>query len=168
MADGAANPLPVPTGASKTPSDFLKSIKGKPVLVKLNSGVDYRGRQPNTTAGDGPNLQQPGLPACPQRLSNHCSPATSAFCRHPCVSRRLHEHCHGAHRGEQRGKQQPQTVPLKGGLLMSSCVCPDTAALHTRTHCFTATLTWDWQATHSRSSDPHASAAHTHVTAHAM
>jgi U6 snRNA-associated Sm-like protein LSm6 len=44
MADGAANPLPVPTGASKTPSDFLKSIKGKPVLVKLNSGVDYRGR----------------------------------------------------------------------------------------------------------------------------
>lgn len=42
MAD-AANPLPVPTGASKTPSDFLKSIKGKPVLVKLNSGVDYRG-----------------------------------------------------------------------------------------------------------------------------
>lgn len=41
MADG--NPLPVPTGAAKTPSDFLKSIKGKPVLVKLNSGVDYRG-----------------------------------------------------------------------------------------------------------------------------
>lgn len=25
------------------PADFLKSIKGKPVLVKLNSGVDYRG-----------------------------------------------------------------------------------------------------------------------------
>lgn len=42
MAD-AANPLPVPTGASKTPSDFLKSIRGKPVIVKLNSGVDYRG-----------------------------------------------------------------------------------------------------------------------------
>lgn len=30
-------------GASKTPADFLKSIKGKPVVVKLNSGVDYRG-----------------------------------------------------------------------------------------------------------------------------
>ena len=28
---------------AKTPSDFLESIKGKPVLVKLNSGVDYRG-----------------------------------------------------------------------------------------------------------------------------
>ncbi len=28
---------------AKTPSDFLQSIKGKPVLVKLNSGVDYRG-----------------------------------------------------------------------------------------------------------------------------
>jgi hypothetical protein len=30
-------------GLSKTPADFLKSIKGKPVIVKLNSGVDYRG-----------------------------------------------------------------------------------------------------------------------------
>jgi hypothetical protein len=41
----AANPLPVPTGQSKTPSDFLKSIRGKPVIVKLNSGVDYRGEE---------------------------------------------------------------------------------------------------------------------------
>ena len=31
------------TGAAKTPADFLKSIRGKPVVVKLNSGVDYRG-----------------------------------------------------------------------------------------------------------------------------
>ncbi|KAF8062733.1 LSM6B [Scenedesmus sp. PABB004] len=38
MADAA--PLP---GKAKTPSDFLKSIRGKPVIVKLNSGVDYRG-----------------------------------------------------------------------------------------------------------------------------
>eukprot|EP00891_Asterochloris_glomerata_P008230 jgi/Astpho2/8230/Aster-01319 len=30
-------------GSTKTPSDFLKSIRGKPVVVKLNSGVDYRG-----------------------------------------------------------------------------------------------------------------------------
>jgi len=27
----------------KSPADFLKAIKGKTVLVKLNSGVDYRG-----------------------------------------------------------------------------------------------------------------------------
>ena len=33
-------------GASKTPADFLKSIKGRPVVVKLNSGVDYRGVGP--------------------------------------------------------------------------------------------------------------------------
>ena len=26
-----------------TPSDFLKQIIGHPVVVKLNSGVDYRG-----------------------------------------------------------------------------------------------------------------------------
>lgn len=31
-------------GEAKTPSDFLKSIRGKPVIVKLNSGVDYRGK----------------------------------------------------------------------------------------------------------------------------
>ena len=31
------------SGASKSPSDFLKAIKGKTVVVKLNSGVDYRG-----------------------------------------------------------------------------------------------------------------------------
>jgi len=36
MADAAA-----PT--AKTPADFLKSIKGRHVVVKLNSGVDYRG-----------------------------------------------------------------------------------------------------------------------------
>ncbi|KAK4788667.1 hypothetical protein SAY86_019986 [Trapa natans] len=29
--------------ATKTPADFLKSIRGRPVVVKLNSGVDYRG-----------------------------------------------------------------------------------------------------------------------------
>eukprot|EP00271_Cylindrocystis_brebissonii_P018309 TRINITY_DN5119_c3_g2_i1.p1 TRINITY_DN5119_c3_g2~~TRINITY_DN5119_c3_g2_i1.p1 ORF type:complete len:119 (-),score=23.96 TRINITY_DN5119_c3_g2_i1:795-1151(-) len=31
------------TTPAKTPSDFLKSIRGRPVVVKLNSGVDYRG-----------------------------------------------------------------------------------------------------------------------------
>mmetsp|Transcript_32512 Transcript_32512/g.71781 ORF Transcript_32512/g.71781 Transcript_32512/m.71781 type:complete len:85 (+) Transcript_32512:95-349(+) len=38
MADAGA-----PASVSKTPAEFLKAIKGKPVLVKLNSGVDYRG-----------------------------------------------------------------------------------------------------------------------------
>ena len=27
----------------QTPNDFLKLIIGRPVVVKLNSGVDYRG-----------------------------------------------------------------------------------------------------------------------------
>ncbi|KNA08999.1 hypothetical protein SOVF_157740 [Spinacia oleracea] len=31
------------SGNTKTPADFLKSIRGRPVVVKLNSGVDYRG-----------------------------------------------------------------------------------------------------------------------------
>ncbi|VVB06292.1 unnamed protein product [Arabis nemorensis] len=33
----------VSSGTTKTPADFLKSIRGKDVVVKLNSGVDYRG-----------------------------------------------------------------------------------------------------------------------------
>lgn len=31
------------SATTKTPGDFLKSIRGRPVVVKLNSGVDYRG-----------------------------------------------------------------------------------------------------------------------------
>ncbi|KAJ0941710.1 putative sm-like protein Lsm6/SmF [Helianthus annuus] len=31
------------SSTTKTLSDFLKSIRGRPVVVKLNSGVDYRG-----------------------------------------------------------------------------------------------------------------------------
>eukprot|EP00887_Chlorella_sp_A99_P002899 scaffold6.g2899.t1 len=42
MADAEAGPGSA-ASHSKTPADFLKGIKGKPVLVKLNSGVDYRG-----------------------------------------------------------------------------------------------------------------------------
>ena len=34
---GAAAP------AKKSPSDFLKSLVGRPVVVRLASGVDYRG-----------------------------------------------------------------------------------------------------------------------------
>lgn len=31
------------SGAKKNPTDFLKQVIGKPVIVKLNSGVTYRG-----------------------------------------------------------------------------------------------------------------------------
>ena len=31
------------TTTTKTPADFLKSIKGQKVLVKLNSGSDFKG-----------------------------------------------------------------------------------------------------------------------------
>lgn len=38
-AGSAAGGVP----SKKTPSDFLKSVLGRPVIVKLNSGVSYRG-----------------------------------------------------------------------------------------------------------------------------
>lgn len=46
MSDAATPPAPLAPltmGVSKTPAEFLKAIKGQTVLVKLNSGVDYRG-----------------------------------------------------------------------------------------------------------------------------
>jgi U6 snRNA-associated Sm-like protein LSm6 len=33
----------VDTAVKKSPSDFLKQVLGKPVIVQLNSGVTYRG-----------------------------------------------------------------------------------------------------------------------------
>lgn len=61
-----ADVLPVPTGAAKTPSDFLKSIKGKPVLVKLNSGVDYRGKAAaHACAQTSQVMHCPVYPCCP-------------------------------------------------------------------------------------------------------
>ncbi|RWW71837.1 hypothetical protein BHE74_00020391, partial [Ensete ventricosum] len=39
------------SGSVKTPTDFLKLIRGRPVVVKLNSGVDYRGRPSSPTLG---------------------------------------------------------------------------------------------------------------------
>jgi len=35
-----------PAAANKrSPSDFLKSVLGRPVRVKLNSGIEYRGTE---------------------------------------------------------------------------------------------------------------------------
>ncbi|KAL7562655.1 hypothetical protein ACA910_002859 [Epithemia clementina (nom. ined.)] len=31
------------SSAARSPSDFLKSVLGRPVRVKLNSGIEYRG-----------------------------------------------------------------------------------------------------------------------------
>ena len=31
------------------PADFLKQVLGRPVVVKLNSGVDYRGGHPSAS-----------------------------------------------------------------------------------------------------------------------
>ena len=47
MSDAAAAPSaaapPSTSTGSKTPADFLKSIKGKGVVVKLNGGSEFRG-----------------------------------------------------------------------------------------------------------------------------
>jgi len=39
-----SNAPPEPTSSQKrSPSDFLKSVLGRPVIVRLNSGTEYRG-----------------------------------------------------------------------------------------------------------------------------
>lgn len=41
---------PAQTGGGKrSPSDFLKTVLGRPVVVKLNSGIDYRGERLGTS-----------------------------------------------------------------------------------------------------------------------
>ncbi|KAK9895527.1 LSM-domain-containing protein [Cystobasidium minutum MCA 4210] len=40
MADTAGT---LPTGSTGSPSDFLRNVVGHKVVVRLNSGVDYRG-----------------------------------------------------------------------------------------------------------------------------
>ena len=38
-------------GQKKTPNEFLKQVIGRPVVVKLNNGIDYRGRSARHNAG---------------------------------------------------------------------------------------------------------------------
>ena len=50
MADAAsgsnAAAAAVAAPAKKSPSEFLKGVIGRPVTVRLNSGVDYKGAWP--------------------------------------------------------------------------------------------------------------------------
>ena len=71
--------------AARTPADFLKSIKGKPVVVKLNSGVDYRG----TAAG--------AYRLFVYQAEHMCH----VICRDSRLLRWLHEHRDGANRGNK-------------------------------------------------------------------
>ena len=42
------SPPPPPPQSTGSPTDFLKNVVGKRVIVRLNSGVDYRGLQAMT------------------------------------------------------------------------------------------------------------------------
>ena len=72
------------SASARTPADFLKSIKGKPVVVKLNSGVDYRGK---------------GCVLVCSLLGMRSMTELLSTCRHPGMPGWLHEHSHGANRG---------------------------------------------------------------------
>ena len=48
MADAAGGDGGGGGSDKRTPSEFLKNVLGRPVVVKLNSGVDYRGKPPHT------------------------------------------------------------------------------------------------------------------------
>ena len=45
-SDGSPPPLPAPPAQKYTgsPTDFLKGVVGKRVIVRLTSGVDYQGK----------------------------------------------------------------------------------------------------------------------------
>jgi hypothetical protein len=67
-AEAAATTTAAAAGETKrTPSEFLKQVLGRPVVVKLNSGVDYRGARRR-----GP--QHPCLPATGRAACTHPLP----------------------------------------------------------------------------------------------
>lgn len=43
VVDTSTSQAPAATTSKRTPSDFLKGVLGRPVIVKLNSGVTYKG-----------------------------------------------------------------------------------------------------------------------------
>jgi hypothetical protein len=63
MAEGAK--------AGKKPSEFLKSVIGRPVIVKLNSGVEYRGERLPVDAA--PRRGHPPLARAVALLAEFCS-----------------------------------------------------------------------------------------------
>ena len=107
--------------AKKSPSDYLKSLVGRPVVVRLTSGVDYRGASllPRRTASrrvhtrcaqcETRHLAAACLPACPSHLLSLllsvliapavCHPHRSLARRHSHLLGRLHERCAGADGG---------------------------------------------------------------------
>ena len=63
--------------AKRSPNDFLKQVLGRPVVVKLNSGVEYRGMW----------------------LVYSLSVMSHISGRYIGLSGWVHEHCNGANRG---------------------------------------------------------------------
>lgn len=96
-------PSPQDTGAS--PGEFLKEIQNKPVVVKLNSGVDYRGAVLSAPV-------QFGAPrwATARYSSIHCDTRhqSQMICRRTRVHRRLHEYRNGANGRVCRGSAEEQ------------------------------------------------------------
>jgi len=130
--------------SAKTPADFLKSIRGKRVVVKLNSGVDYRGAQPPRSYCYRvvvllllrENFLSLSLSLSGQlrRNARSCllllllllllsdstltTTRTSAFFsftnRDFSVLRWIHEHCNGTHRGECAGRRESSQRDNRG------------------------------------------------------
>ena len=128
--------------SAKTPADFLKSIRGKRVVVKLNSGVDYRGAQPPRSYcyrvvvllllrenflflslddydGNARSCLLLLLLVLLLSDSTLTTTRTSAFFsftnRDFSVLRWIHEHCNGTHRGECAGRRESSQHDLDKG-----------------------------------------------------
>ena len=96
----------------KSPADFLKAIKGKAVLVKLNTGVDYRGasnpRRRDRSTIDDANARANAcvkierLEATRRERATDGRPERDAT-RRAGVPGRVHEHSDGADGGAREG-----------------------------------------------------------------
>jgi len=106
-------PRAMSASEGKSPADFLKAIKGKAVLVKLNTGVDYRGasnpRRRERSTIDDANARANAcvkierLEATRRERATDGRPERDAT-RRAGVPGRVHEHSDGADGGARRGR----------------------------------------------------------------
>jgi small nuclear ribonucleoprotein (snRNP)-like protein len=96
---------------AKTPADFLKSIKGQKVLVKLNSGVDYRGIMSSLDGYMNIAMEQTEVRGRDDPRTAQRKRAIWVVTATRARRRSLRVACHAAKRSDARIRSPPATRP---------------------------------------------------------
>ena len=117
--DGPAPPAPVTTSGS--PTDFLKGVVGKRVVVRLTSGVDYRGVfHHQFTHHSNTNLRSPGVLSCLDGYMNIALEQTEEHVNGRVINRYGDAFIRGNNGMSTalRGTTPPPDVPLPSSLYL--------------------------------------------------